>query len=52
MIYVGGNDGMSARIQSWFLTCSAQTAATVGGTTTNASADPTDYRQLPSVLNS
>lgn len=50
MIYVGGNDGMLHAFNGGFY-LPAQTAATVGGTTTNASADPTDYRQLPAGLN-
>ncbi len=39
MIYVGGNDGMLHAFNGGFY-LPAQTAATVGGTTTNASADP------------
>lgn len=50
MIYVGGNDGMLHAFNGGFY-LPAQTAATVGGTTANASADPTDYRQLPAGLN-
>ncbi|QNK00490.1 hypothetical protein [Dyella telluris] len=49
MVYVGGNDGMLHAFNGGFYV-PAQTAATVGGSSSTSTPDPTAYRQLPSSL--
>lgn len=49
MVYVGGNDGMLHAFNGGFYV-PAQTAATVGGSSTTSTPNPTVYRQLPSSL--